>query len=276
MSGAVSSYFLRRLPGMAAGEVHSVFRTSFNVMARGFLAHIGTTREPLSCLGISISPQRMQRLLPCVRPGDRAVFRGGSLRIYNREGVSVIPMGELEPVPLEIPRCPPPGAALGRALEGMELERQAGIPVDGALAAALEALCAPRPDDPRLEDAVRFLLGRGKGLTPSGDDILMGYGAGLWAWGDPGPFCRALETVLRQRRTTAVSAAYLEAVLDGCANQDFCRLFRAVQAGDGDACGVLLEGIRRHGHTSGCDSLLGLRTAARLLARLAESPASYS
>lgn len=265
MAGTVSSYFLRRLPGTAAGEVHSVFRTSFNVTAGGFLVHVGTTRDPLSCLGMNIAPGRMQALLPCVRPGDRAVFRDGIVRIYDRDGVSAIPWGELETVPLEIPCCPPPGPALREALEALEPEGRVGIPMDRRLREALEAL-ARFPQGDRPEEVIGFLLGRGKGLTPSGDDILMGYGAGLWAWGEPGPFCRALETVLGRQQTTDVSAAYLGAVLDGCANQDFCRLFRAAGAGDAGAYPGLLETISRHGHTSGWDSLLGLQAAAKAVA----------
>jgi len=255
MPGTVSSYFLRQLPGTAAGEVHSVFRSSFNVMASGFLAHIGTTRDPLSCLGINIDPRRMQRLLPCIRPGDRAVFRDGSLRIYDREGVTAIPWGELEVISLEIPRCPLPGPALQEALESMGLKGRVGIPVDAALREALAAL----PTRP--EQAIRFLLGRGKGLTPSGDDILMGYGAGLLAWGEPEPFCQALRQTL-DRQTTDVSIAYLRAMLDGCANQDFCQLFLAVREGDTGRYPSQLETISRHGHTSGWDSLLGLAAAA--------------
>ena len=120
MTETVSSYFLRRVPERGAGEVHSVFRSSLNVMAEGFLVHLGGGDAPLSCLGINMDPGRMGALLPRVRPGDRAVFRDGTLRIYDREGVSLIPYREFATVPLELPRCSPPPPSLLRALEDLE------------------------------------------------------------------------------------------------------------------------------------------------------------
>lgn len=219
MTETVSSYFLRRVPERGAGEVHSVFRSSLNVMAEGFLVHLGGGDAPLSCLGINMDPGRMGALLPRVRPGDRAVFRDGTLRIYDREGVSLIPYREFATVPLELPRCSPPPPSLLRALEDLGLEDRVGIPVDSRLETALATLRQPSPPEDRLAETIGFLAGRGKGLTPSGDDILMGYGAGLWAWGEPGPFCHAMEKVLRSQRTTDVSAAYLAALREGCANR---------------------------------------------------------
>ena len=265
MTETVSSYFLRRAPERGAGEVHSVFRSSLNVMAEGFLVHLGGGDAPLSCLGINMDPGRMGALLPRVRPGDRAVFRDGTLRIYDREGVSVIPYREFATVPLELPRCSPPPPSLLRALEDLGLEDRVGIPVDSRLETALATLRQPSPPEDQLAETIGFLAGRGKGLTPSGDDILMGYGAGLWAWGEPGPFCHAMEKVLRSQRTTDVSAAYLAAVREGCANQDFCQLLQAAGAGEEATFPALLEAISCHGHTSGWDSLLGLRTAVQAI-----------
>ena len=47
----------------ATGAVHSVFRTSLNVMLDEFLLHIGSVEAPLSCLGITVAEQGASCLL---------------------------------------------------------------------------------------------------------------------------------------------------------------------------------------------------------------------
>lgn len=270
MPGTVSGYFLRRVPEQAAGCVHSTFHTSFNVSVGGFLVHVGTVQSPLSCLGFNIAPGRMEELLPFIRPGDRAVFRAGTLRIYDRQNVSVIPYGGLKVADLQAgPSASLPGPALHQALLRMGLPGRIGLAYDSALCRALEILREHGGDRDALREAVSFLLGRGRGLTPSGDDILMGYGAGLWAWGESEPLCCALRGTLR-RQTTDISAAYLNAILDGYVNEDYKALFSAVRAGREEEYDRLLEQISCHGHTSGCDGLLGLLTAIEMLNRPAQ------
>lgn len=264
-SEAVSHYFLRQVPEQAAGTVHSVFQTSFNVKVDGFLVHVGSASNPLSCLGLNIDPGRMQELLPCIRQGDRGIFRNGTLRIYNRQQVSTIAYGSFPTVDLSIgQRTEMTGTALLSALRKLDLRSRIGISWDSALEQALQALRDPGADASALRAAIEFLVGRGLGLTPSGDDILLGYGAGLQAWGNPDLFCRTLRETL-DRQTTDISIAYLNAMLDRYVNADYHALFSAVRAGRETAYPALLEEISRHGHTSGCDSLLGLRTAVELL-----------
>ena len=262
---SVSNYMLRHLPEHATGYVHSVFQTSFNVKIDGFLVHVGSTTNPLSCLGLNIDLKRMQELLPCVRQGDRGIFRSGTLRIYNQQQVSTIDYGSLPTVDLYIgERTELTGSALLTQLRGMDLRSRIGISWDSALEQALHSLRDPKADASSLQAAIEFLLGRGLGLTPSGDDILLGYGAGLQAWGDPELFCGTLRAML-DRQTTDVSIAYLNAMLDRYVNADYHALFSAVRAGREAAYPALLETISHHGHTSGCDSLLGLLTAVELL-----------
>jgi Protein of unknown function (DUF2877) len=53
------------------------------------------------------------------------------------------------------------------------------LTADLRLSAAVEALIESRVDDLNVDDAVLYLLGRGPGLTPSGDDALVGMMAAL-------------------------------------------------------------------------------------------------
>jgi Protein of unknown function (DUF2877) len=57
--------------------------------------------------------------------------------------------------------------------------------------------------------AVARLLGRGPGLTPSGDDVLAGFLVGAWAFGLDTPWIAAAIAAAAPVRTTALSAALL-------------------------------------------------------------------
>ena len=112
------------------------------------------------------------------------------------------------------------------------------------------------------------LIGLGPGLTPSGDDVLVGWLAGLWVEVPDGR--RVVATIGRRLlavaldRTGALSHAFLVAVAAGEASEPVCR-FVAVPD---DA---RLRGLLAVGETSGADLLAGY-----LLARVALSSRASS
>lgn len=260
MSEAVSDYFLNRIKELKTGCIHSVFSSSFNIQAGDFLVHAGTSDNPLSCLGFNIAPGKMREILPAVSQGDLVKFRNSSVCIYSREKITEISWNLLPVISLKINSpCTLSGTALKEAIIKLNLPGKIGITLTEETVSSL-ALLRRISDEKALEKAFRFLIGRGKGLTPSGDDIITGFCAGLWAWGDPGIFC----SVLRKQyegRTTDVSCAYLRAVTDGYVNEDYKKLFTAVKENREEDYQTLVEEISRTGHTSGCDSLLGLLAA---------------
>jgi hypothetical protein len=125
-----------------------------------------------------------------------------------------------------------------------------------------DAVSAPTPA--AMAGAVAALVGRGPGLTPSGDDALAG--ALLVA--------RALErapglaAVVAEQlaRTTAVSAALLSAAGEGYASEPVVRLVDAATAGDRAAAAQVLPRVLAIGHTSGADLVAGVGTALEVLA----------
>lgn len=143
----------------------------------------------------------------------------------------------------------------------------AAAAADAGASASAEASAGATGDsvDAARVRAVRFLIGRGLGLTPSGDDALIGCGIALHLADGPSgraaAFDRALAHVLdtRSDATTAVSAAYLAAYGAGFANPIVRELVDAVRGRDAAAAERVLARIMRIGHTSGADTLLGLR-----------------
>ncbi len=113
--------------------------------------------------------------------------------------------------------------------------------------------------------AAERLIGLGSGLTPSGDDFLVGYLAGLWSTSDDvSPRCEfvsALGTGVSDRldRTNDISRAFLLHAVHGRASGLLIALVQVI--GDGEGIEVVSEAAQaavRLGHTSGADGVAGL------------------
>lgn len=116
-------------------------------------------------------------------------------------------------------------------------------------------------------EAAARLAGLGAGLTPAGDDYLLGVMAALWLQGE-----REALTVLAQAaapRTTALSAAFLTAAAQGQFAEPWHALAHALQAEDEPATRTALERIAATGASSGRDALAGfaMQVGASLIAR---------
>ena len=114
-------------------------------------------------------------------------------------------------------------------------------------------------DSSKIRDSVFHLAGRGSGLTPTGDDILMGVIYGLWVWRPDVELIRLIcDTAVT--RTTTLSAAFLKAAANGEATihwHDFV-----------NAKPNAIQNILNIGHTSGTDTLAGFTHICQILIRL--------
>ncbi|MBN1991165.1 MAG: DUF2877 domain-containing protein, partial [Anaerolineae bacterium] len=109
----------------------------------------------------------------------------------------------------------------------------------------------------QLQEAGAKLAGLGGGLTPAGDDFLMGVM--LWAWlAHPNPplFCRTL-LYPAFSRTTALSTAFLQAAARGECSVSWHRLLAALSAGHQAHLAAAVQEVLAHGATSGADTLAG-------------------
>ena len=113
--------------------------------------------------------------------------------------------------------------------------------------------------------AVESLIGCGPGLTPSGDDLIVGFLAGLWSTAGDDPeqhaFRRALcaAVAAAARATGDISRAYLTHATRGRFAEPLATL--AARIGDGAPVGEierLTAAALRVGHSSGRDGVLGL------------------
>ena len=105
----------------------------------------------------------------------------------------------------------------------------------------------------------RGLAGLGGGLTPAGDDFIVGALLAAWA-GLHGPeaveICPAIAEASAPH-TTSLSAAYLRAAARGECMERWHRLFAAICMPDEDQLRLGIGDLMAVGHTSGADALAG-------------------
>ncbi len=115
-------------------------------------------------------------------------------------------------------------------------------------------------DASAFEEAVNRLIGLGPGLTPAGDDVLLGWMARWWM-SLPSPSAANLnlgQLVEAVRdRTTRLSAAWLAHAASGRFAEPWLQLQAALAAGDAQAMDYALARIAQIGATSGRLALLG-------------------
>lgn len=103
------------------------------------------------------------------------------------------------------------------------------------------------------------LAGLGGGLTPSGDDFVVGAIYALWLCGRPG-WAESFSSVLASTagaRTTRISQAWLEAAAQGEASRTWHTLCDAILSGNAAYVERAAEQLLAVGHTSGADALTG-------------------
>jgi hypothetical protein len=121
-------------------------------------------------------------------------------------------------------------------------------------------------------DATRGLIGLGPGLTPSGDDFLVGALAVLDALAERKALAALAHAIAAAPRglTSPLSGYLLRAAAAGHVGEPLCRAVSAVISG---MAGTAVAAIRNIGHSSGWDMLVGVMSALRVVAGARQSRA---
>jgi uncharacterized protein DUF2877 len=126
-------------------------------------------------------------------------------------------------------------------------------PILSDLVVALEA-----GDRTQAAEVAARLVGLGPGLTPSGDDVLVGIEAALRALARPSAGFLALAMDDVEWRTTAVAATLLRHAAAGEFAERLHSLLAALLGSDDDAIPAAIDRAVAWGATSGSDCLLGV------------------
>ncbi|KDR27729.1 DUF2877 domain-containing protein [Caballeronia zhejiangensis] len=254
--------------------VHSSFRHALNLVAQtgDWFTLVDAACENLSC-GARVSAPPGWDWRDHARPGERVAFSNGRLT------------GATWQADLTGAACWQPALQSGT---GVRMSPDALSARHERVAARLAAHCArhavagalqwlpgwpaharavrlsPYDDPATLAATVHALVGLGGGLTPDGDDYLLGYLAAIWAaLGDPqiDVHRHVLSTELpaNLHRTNDISRHYLQLALDGHFNEPVDRFIAIASAADESAdIEHAADAVMRWGASSGVDCLGGI------------------
>jgi hypothetical protein len=255
------------------GRVHSVFARTINILigqspeAPWVSVHGGTSIPSPFGLACAGWPDRAPPVGSPVSFGGAIGFATSSLRTDNAviiENHLPGPLPDPDPksltLALEYQRqglLPVAAAVLGRGHAPGDTLGRAALPMLTRLFHASANL-----DAASVLETLAPLLGLGPGLTPSGDDCVMGWLAGVWTARAQGrQFVRSLDAALMAAAATTndVSRAFLGAALHGAVSEPmYCFVTtRTMQC---------LVDVVTTGETSGGDLLAGYLLARAALA----------
>ena len=272
----------------ARATVHSVFRQACNIetddgsLVTLLASQAGNLPHGIRC--VLPEPEDFQALL---EPGQRVAIGEGSLQVQEA-GVTVdlsaaslwhcalpacvinaysdasfrlllelrailreqAPAGGLVPLLLrdEVPSSALDHALQRRLLRALPTLREASLVSDASLAA----------------QALEQLVGLGPGLTPSGDDFIVGYLAALCTRRSTERGSRLLLTGLiafvtgLAARTNLISRQFILDALAGEVSEHLAELVRALCLQDDARFRAFASRVAGIGHSSGADSLVGL------------------
>lgn len=271
---------LARTPaaGSAPAEVHSVHRRALNLLLEGELVSLVSADLDDAPATIRVAVRDWTAL--GVRQGDGAGLGPDGIRIETGNGPIAVLVGSAETwSPAGSCLCAVSPAALQRAADRLDAlpapapQTDFGRASAALLAERVEALAETLGgrEPAAVTAAAQRILGLGEGLTPSGDDVLMGLAfvaahPGTALRGAVAPLSQAVEA--GRERTTLLSWTTLRHALRARARQSLHDLMAALRAGDLGAFEEAAGRIREIGHTSGADILTGVRLALHAEAAL--------
>ena len=286
-SGVLAREFFRR---HAHAQVEAVFERSFYLRSGGDFICVGEPdigNGPLTLIGdvgrvsdLALQPRQS------VKVNNRHIAIGHSIRL-------TLDQSEVWRAP-SWPTCPPPVRLIDTCAA---LERRAAMDApDEGLARLISGVAETAGRQPPLAriartriavferwlsgvlddrhargtasaDAVQGLIGLGPGLTPSGDDFLVGALALLDCVGECDAHAALARAIIAAvpNSTSSLSACFLRAAAAAHVGETLHRAVSSVIAGD---AGAAIAAVGTIGHSSGWDMMAGITTALRAVARL--------
>ena len=277
-----------------SGVIHSIFHHACNVSLESdaLLTLVSSEKGNLS-QGIRLGTPPKFTFLNQLRVGQPIACRGGILRISGSELSVDLRTASLWHIDLKGLRVDlhQRDTAQAWAVAWLELEKHRR---GNGISAMIAAIPAPRQNSvtshviktlveravqtvPALIDAtgnlqvdgaitaIRPLIGLGSGLTPSGDDFIVGYLAGLWSTAGSDSsrlrFLSFLGAWLSQAAagTNAISRTYIKSAVNGNVSEPIATLAQLFgQAKSLDSVREATRTALQVGNTSGTDGVQGL------------------
>ena len=249
------------------GSVHTVFPYSFNLQVGKQLINVSSSFEYLASYGLFLPQNIFEEVSPYVQRGDFVKVSDKEFVFYSQKGIYHLPLTGIETRSLDVRQLSLKEEGLlllKRILENKKLEEKLGLPLDGRTLEIFEKMQNTNPD---WSEVVHFLVGRGGGGTPSGDDILVAYLSLLYATKQPQAVALS-QALSGDLATPDVSKAYLVAATNGSVNSLVYQLFLSLRTLDESLIERNVDQLMSIGHSSGKDLAYGLLLGVKALQKI--------
>ncbi|MGG0811465.1 DUF2877 domain-containing protein [Paenibacillus alvei] len=276
------------------GFVHSIFENGINLAIGESeeLVFIGTTKNGRLPFGIHMGVERVRRLRCSVRCGDPVIASTPDMLLFRHPSRPlVLDLSQAEPFQYHIEQehyrsyrnlihidmmlhaCRAWGVSTGLGVEWSRFlaedyhpDEPQSITLRHMEQLMISLVCG---EVQAIEEHLRFFLGRGQGLTPAGDDCLVGI---LAVQALTQAFHPALLSILhhiieREEITTDVSKAYLRHALRGRFSDKVVKVLNAMMMEDALYFQAKLVQLLHSGHSSGIDTAFGIANSIMALRR---------
>ncbi|EOL42924.1 DUF2877 domain-containing protein [Enterococcus caccae] len=253
-------------------HVHSKYKNSFNIQdeRKQQLVVVTTTNYPFMPNGIYLEAADFSQILATVEIGEQITWQQNSLH-FSKNHLFLMHGKRYSSVMETI------GEIVDTSLENLFLCSNVLINETGSqhtlaefvesnnpFSEAIQQLCLEERS--QLESGLEFLLGRGLGLTPSGDDMIVGHLAARLLLRKKSAIVNGLLTELlsEQTPTTDISKHYLLCALSGRFSEPVLKLVDVLTTNSTkEQIEKAVRTVISVGHTSGVDLLAGLLTTIK-------------
>lgn len=262
------------------GRVHSIFNNGFNIKMDDSLVFIGNNKNGLLPFGIHLQGEDTFKAVSIVKNGETVFWNTtkNSLELPTfaisldkgnsfKNNVSIITNNRVFETGFER-LCSQ--LSLIKVLTGLDVDihqflqkynftgEKKWIGAEPHVITLIEV--AITNDSYLIEKVLRYFLGRGKGLTPSGDDMIVGLLAfDAIANFISASFYQQLSKVLESEPiTTDVSREYLRYALKHEFSSTVSDMVNTLTIGDGSNIDRAFRNLLGVGHSSGLDTLFGI------------------
>lgn len=261
------------------GHVHSRFSNGFNIKMGDSLVFIGNNKNGLLPFGIHLQEGNTMRAVSSVNNGD-VVFWNSRTSCLELPGVKIsLEKGKSfknELITLtsqnvfsmsferfcfqlnDIQDLTGLDISFKEFLNKFHTGEQKMLGAEPYLVMLIEA--AKSSDEQLIEKVLRYFLGRGQGLTPSGDDMIVG----LVAFDATSPFLstcfydKVSELIEGESITTDVAREYLRYALKQEYSSTVSEMVNVLASGDAFHFEKVFQDLIGVGHSSGLDTVLGI------------------
>ncbi len=265
------------------GKVHSVFKNGMNIQMGGRIFFIGTTKNGLLPFGIHLKDEAVHYLLSAIHPPSTVIWNDITEEFFFESAQVYVNLHRGTPFSNKINKCkgPPSSLHIKEMIKVLAANgERTGLDID-VEQFSLDYLTKQKNEMnnetireiyclmnaihsnncTEIERVIRYFLGRGKGLTPSGDDHLVGLLAIHTLFNSFNPiFIQTLHKIIEHESvTTDIGKEYLLYALKGEFSSSIVNILNSLPETRHPLVFIKhLQQLITMGHSSGVDTAFGM------------------